>query len=197
MPAASDNGPATRVVAMHARSLDAFDQQVRAIAEDQWGAPTPCTEWDVRALVTHLVEEQLWAVPLLEGATLDEAGARVPADPLGEDPVAAWSASSAAARRAAGLPGVLERTVHLSYGDVPAPAYLAQMIMDATVHSWDLARGLGREVSLDHELVAFSWEEVQGTKAELAASGLFAAPVPVPDNADLLTRLLALVGRHP
>jgi uncharacterized protein (TIGR03086 family) len=182
---------------MHARSLDAFDRQVRAIAEGQWGAPTPCTEWDVRALVTHLVEEQLWAAPLLEGATLAEAGARVPADPLGDDAVAAWASSSAAARRSAGLPGVVERTVHLSYGDVPATAYLAQMTMDATVHSWDLARGLGHEVSLDPELVAFSWDEVQGTEDDLVASGLFAEPVPVPEDADLLTRLLAKVGRHP
>ena len=151
----------------------------------------------MRALVTHLVVEQLWAVPLLEGATLAEAEGRVPADPLGDDAVAAWTGSSQAARRAAGLPGVLERGVHLSYGDVAAPAYLAQMTMDATVHSWDLAQGLGRDVSLDPELVAFCWDEVSGTEDELAQSGLFADPVPVPEGADLLTRLLAKVGRHP
>src|ERR687893_740808 len=60
-------------------TLDARELYRRASAEftarvhrvgDRWTAPTPCGDWDVRALVRHLVEEERWAPPLLGGATV-------------------------------------------------------------------------------------------------------------------------------
>ena len=68
----------------------AFGSVVHRVGADQWSSPTPCTEWDVRALVNHLVYEQLWATPMLEGTTVDEAGDRFDGDLLGSDPVSAW-----------------------------------------------------------------------------------------------------------
>ena len=51
------------------RSLFGFTQRVAQVRPHQWSVPTPCVEWDVRALVNHLVGENLRTVPLLEGAT--------------------------------------------------------------------------------------------------------------------------------
>ena len=64
-------------------TLDARELYRRASAEftarvhrvgDRWSAPTPCADWDVRTLVRHLVEEELWAPPLLGGATIGRQG---------------------------------------------------------------------------------------------------------------------------
>ena len=52
----------------------AFGERVHAVAEDQWHAPTPDTEWDVADLVGHLIEEHRWAAPLLHGHDLEAAG---------------------------------------------------------------------------------------------------------------------------
>jgi len=60
---------------------------VAAIENDQWLDPTPCAEWSVRELVNHVVAEELWAAPLLRGATVLEVGSQFDGDVLGEDPL--------------------------------------------------------------------------------------------------------------
>ena len=67
-----------------------YEEAVHQIREDQWHMPTPCTEWDVRALMQHLVNEQLWVPPLLEGKTIEQVGDAFDGDNLGNDPVGAW-----------------------------------------------------------------------------------------------------------
>ena len=63
-----------------------FGSCLEGVADDQWSSPTPDVEWDVRALVAHLVDEQLWAPPLLAGRTIEDIGDEIPSDPLGDDP---------------------------------------------------------------------------------------------------------------
>jgi uncharacterized protein (TIGR03086 family) len=79
---------------------------IDGIAADQWTAPTPCTEWNVRDLVNHLVGMNLVFVALLEESPMPERGA----DRLGADPAGACRRSAAALQAAAGRPGVLERS---------------------------------------------------------------------------------------
>ena len=43
------------VPSLFGRSLERFGKLVHDVPADGWGSPTPCTEWDVRALVHHLV----------------------------------------------------------------------------------------------------------------------------------------------
>ncbi|NYI04138.1 TIGR03086 family metal-binding protein [Allostreptomyces psammosilenae] len=180
----------------HDAALNAFGRLVHAVPRDGWHAATPCTEWDVRDLVNHLVAEQLWVPPLLKGATLAEVGDRYEGDVLGDDPVAAWDHAAAGALAAFGHPGALDRQVQLSYGLTSAAAYCAQMTADAVVHSWDLARGIGADDSLDPDLVRFTLREMEPYADSLSGSGLFARPLSVPADADPQTRLLAMVGRR-
>jgi uncharacterized protein (TIGR03086 family) len=182
--------------ARHRRAIDGFGERVHAVGPDQWDRPTPCGEWDVRALVNHLVVEQLWVPPLLDGLGIDEIGDRFDGDQLGGDPVEAWDAAAGAALAAFAAPDALEAEVELSYGSQPAPAYLREMTADALVHTWDLARGIGADDTLDPELVELALAWVEDRADELQASGLFDPPVPVPDDADAQTRLLAALGRR-
>ena len=163
----------------------------------QWAAPTPCTRWDVRRLVNHLASEQLWVPPLLGGATVRQVGSRFDGDVLGGEPAAAWDSAASAARAAFAEPGALDREVHLSYGNRPARDYLREMTADAAVHAWDLARALGVDEALDPELVRAVLVQTEPYADQLAASGLFEPPVPVPDGADPQTRLIAMYGRTP
>ena len=120
---------------------------------DQWAAPTPCPDWDVRALVNHIVGEDLWTVPLMEGATIEEVGDRFDGDLLGDDPVAAARGAADAATIATGSGVVAGRTVHLSFGDTPAEEYAYQLAADHLVHGWDLAAAVGGDRQFDPELV--------------------------------------------
>jgi uncharacterized protein (TIGR03086 family) len=181
----------------HGRALEEFGRRVHQVRPDQWSCATPCSDWQVRGLVNHLVVEQLWVPPLMAGQTVGEVGDRLDGDQLGDDPVRAWDEAAAAAHAAFAADGAMEATVHLSYADRPGREYCMEMIFDAVVHAWDLARALEVDEKLDPELVEQVYAMAESQGDVLVGSGLFGAAVPVPDGADQQTRLIGLTGRTP
>jgi uncharacterized protein (TIGR03086 family) len=186
----------TDLLELQQRATDGFGRRVGAVNDEDWDRPTPCTDWSVRTLVNHLVYEDLWAPHLARGETIEQVGDRYEGDQLGADPKAAWRAASTGALAAFREPGALDRTVHLSYGDEPAPGYLAQLVTDHLIHAWDLARGIGADDALDPEVVSWAWEAIQPQEQMVRQSGLFGEKIDVPGDADDQTRLLGFVGRR-
>lgn len=183
------------VVALHRRACAEFDARVRRIGPTQWSDPTPCSDWDVRALVNHIVYENLWTAPLLEGKTVAEVGDRFEGDVLGEEPVASWErAVSEAGAAVAGTP--MERTVHLSFGDFPADFYVAQLFADHLIHAWDLAKAIGDDDALDAELVAACAQWYAGMEQAYRESGAVAERPDAAGERDPQTELLAAFGRN-
>lgn len=142
------------LVTLYHRTVERWADCVCAVPDDQWSAPTPCSDWDVRALVNHLTGEDLWTVPLLAGSTIEEVGDRFDGDVLGDDPIgtaveAAKAATTAVAER-------LRRggTVQLSFGETDVAEYVWQLAADHLVHSWDLSCALGADRHLDPAVVA-------------------------------------------
>ncbi|MEV0677637.1 TIGR03086 family metal-binding protein [Actinosynnema sp. NPDC050436] len=185
------------LIEAHGRAMTEFDARVRRVRPDQWGLRTPCAEWTVHDLVTHLVQEQLWAPELLAGCTVEQVGDRFDGDLLGDDPVRAWVLAAAAAREAWISPKALIRPVHLSSGRATSEEYGWQMALDLGVHAWDLAQAIGADSRLDPDLARTLLEYAREHHAEFAGSGIFADPVPVPDDASDQDHLLALLGRTP
>jgi len=185
------------VRALHRRAVQGFDARVGAIQDDQWGAPTACSDWDVRGLVNHLVYENVWTPEMFAGRTVTEVGDRFEGDLLGDDPGRAWADSARVAVAAIADEGALDRIVHLSFGDFPGRDYAMQLFADHLIHTWDLARGTGGDERLDPELVeacdAWFAPAVEQAYRSAAATG---PAVEVPDDADLQTRLLARFGRR-
>ncbi len=192
MPASARPDPAE----LHRRATESFAARVAGVGDDQWGLPTPCSDWDVRALVNHLVYENRWTAPLVEGATIAEVGDRFEGDLLGDDPKGAWAASASEATSAVLVPGAVERTVHLSFGDTPGGEYAMQLAADLLVHGWDLARATGGDEKLDPELVAAVAAWFEANESHYRRAGAIAARPPVPPGADQQTVLLAAFGRR-
>jgi len=186
----------TDLVELYGRSVELFGPLVAAVG-DRWAAPTPDTEWDVRALVNHVLNENLWAPPLLAGMTLAEVGDRFDGDQLGDDPVATWEAAAAASVASIGEAGALERTVHVSFGDISGREYVSQLTCDHLIHGWDLARAIGADETLDPELVDFVYEFLAPQVDGWRSAGVFGPKVDVPAGADRQSVLLALTGRDP
>jgi uncharacterized protein (TIGR03086 family) len=185
------------LVALFRRNADQFGRRVDAIGDDQWTAPTPCSEWDVRTLVNHVVGEQLWAPPLMGGQTIADVGDRYDGDVLGSDPKATWRNAIAPSIESFAAPGALDGTVHLSYGDEAAAEYLVQMVTDLAVHGWDLARAIGADETIDPETATLLWESWSPREDMIRGSGVFGDKVDTPADADAATRLLGLMGRNP
>ena len=157
-----------------------------------WDAPTPDIGWSVRDLAAHVIEEQQWVPYLLSGSTLSQAKRKLA--PLGDDLFAEWRLYSLGAGVAWHnvAPGTI---VDLSRDRVPAEDYLRELVSDVTIHTWDLARAIGASEELDPALIDAVWTVFEPQQETLAASGLYAAPVPLPDDAPLQSRLLAVTGR--
>jgi uncharacterized protein (TIGR03086 family) len=180
----------------HRRALDATGAYVAAIGPGQWSAPTPCSEYDVRALVTHIVSGNLWAAELMAGRTIEEVGDALDGDVLGDEPVTAYRASAESAAAAFEQPGAMEAPAAVSYGPVPGRVYAGHRFLDVLVHGWDVAVATGQDAALDPELVEACWEVAAPQADMLRGSGMFGESAPaVPHDADLQTRLLALLGR--
>jgi len=178
-------------------AAEEFGKKVRQIKDDQWGDPTPCTEWNVRALVNHLVYELRWAVPLLQGTTIADVGDQFEnKDLLGEDPEVTWAEAQAAAIAAASAPQALEGSVHLSYGDRAGDYYVAEVTTDLIVHGWDLAKGIRADTSIDDETAAWAYGDL-APKLSGGRMGAFAPEVAVAEGADPASKLIAFTGRDP
>jgi uncharacterized protein (TIGR03086 family) len=186
----------TGVVELHALAVEAFRSLVQSVPVESWSGPTPCADWDVRALVNHVANEELWTVPLLEGRTIAEVGDRFDGDLLGAEPALTVDTAAKAAVAAFEEPGAPDRTVHLSFGDTPASEYAMQLIADHVIHGWDLAAAIGSDTQIDEGLVAVltGW---YADRADLyRGAGLVAQPPAVAVGSPQ-DQLLVAFGRDP
>lgn len=174
--------------------LATLEPLVAAVGSAQWDAATPCADWDVRALLNHVVRGNLLYVAALAG----QEGPGRDADALGDDPVAAYQTSAADVVAAFRAPGALERPVTVPFGTVPGEMALHLRIVEVLAHGWDLARATGRTISFPDDLVE---QEIGFTRQALPMippeRTPFARSHPVADDAAPLDRLVALLGRDP
>lgn len=183
------------VIDRYRRAASAYGQHVHQIGAHQWHQPTPCSEWEVRALVNHLVGENLWAVELFAGHTVTSVGSKFDGDLLGDDPVRVWDRSAAAALAAIETPGAMESKVHLSFGDFSGAEYTDQLFADMLVHGWDLARAIGAEERLDADLVDACATWFAGWEDGYRSAGVIGSAQEGADS-DPATALLGAFGRN-
>ncbi len=160
---------------IYLRSVDYFTERVGTVKDDLWGDPTPCADWDVRALVNHITYEDLWTVPLMRGSTIEEVGDRFEGDVVGADPVNA--SRTAAGDAVAAVNDELPKggTVHLSFGETPKDEYVMQLAADHLIHGWDLAVAIGGDTSMDDDIVAAMAEWFDANEAGYRGAGAIRA----------------------
>ena len=213
-PALDDGGaPDTRPLLYSA--LGTLDRTVAAVRPDQLPLATPCDDYDVRALLAHVltVIERVARV----GAGEDPFGfAETTPDQVGPDcGLSAWRAAAARARAAWADDRSLERIVTLPWMTAPGRAVAVVYVSELSVHTWALARAPGPAPDFDDEAVGAA---LAGMRMALPAEGRndvltgvrdrmpeeerrlvvpFDDAVPVPDDAPLIDQLVAWCGRRP
>ncbi|WP_282693130.1 TIGR03086 family metal-binding protein [Streptomyces sp. CC208A] len=157
------------------------------------GAPTPCAEYDVRALLNHLFSV---VVNFQALAAKQEADFSTTPDRVAEP---GWRGEFAAETRrlveAWAAPGAEEGTAGAM--GLPARTVGSMVLLDLTVHGWDLARATGREFVPDPVVVAGLADEVERMAPMARKMNVFAEAVDLPAGASALERLLATTGRDP
>ena len=180
-------------IAMCQRTLEDAERLVASLRPDELSKPTPCSEWNVRQLLDHMIGVN-WA---FAGALGAQPPAGAGASPSGDDPAAAYSASARAALAAWRSPGALERTLNLPFGQLPGARAIGFNIGDQLTHTWDLAKATGRDRTLDPEACAVVLEQVQQAIGRDARGPgrPFGPEMPCPEDAPLSDRLAAFLGR--
>ncbi|MEZ5323242.1 MAG: TIGR03086 family metal-binding protein [Microthrixaceae bacterium] len=178
-----------------ARAQQIASGVLAAVGPDQLDAATPCAEWDVSALIDHLVGAQHWARSAVEGVEMSETGE----GSSGGDFGAAFDAAATRCLAAFEEPGALDRTVDVGMGEMPAGALLGLAVTDTFVHAWDLARATGQATDLDPELAGqiLTTSRAHIEPAFRSEDGkVFGLEQPAPSDADTATRLAAFLGRR-
>jgi uncharacterized protein (TIGR03086 family) len=179
------------------RADDGFTQRLAVVGPHQWTVPTPCAAWDVRALVNHVVGANRRYTMLLDGATADDVDTTRVADHLGNDPVASFVTTAAELHAALRQPGALARTAQHPVGERTGAQLLDMRVLDIAVHTWDLARAVGTDETLDPDVVAFALT-LQPILETGRQRGSFAPPPGAnPADTSPQARLLHLSGRQP
>lgn len=173
---------------------------VAGIGADQWDAPTPCTDWNVRMLLNHLVAGNILTAAVLGGAELpppEERARLSQVDRLGTDPLAASRQSLEDLIEAFEQPGVLERVHPSPVGQVPGAALVHLRTTETLVHGWDLARATGQPPDFPEALAEqeLAFTQANVGRARTGPGGPFGAPRPVDEDAPAIDRLAALLGR--
>ncbi|HTR91079.1 MAG TPA: TIGR03086 family metal-binding protein [Trebonia sp.] len=198
-----------------ARAVAQTESIIAAVREDQAGLPTPCAEWDVRTLVSHmtgvvirvaLVGEGADALSVSPFAELADSPAGDPAGNPPGNPAATPAPSWAAGYRAAVAradaawadDAKLDAMFAVPWGKVPGRVALAGYVREVLAHGWDLAEATGQETELDQELGGFA---LAVAKRSLRADGRDGIPfgpvVEVPAGAGTYAQLAAWLGRTP
>lgn len=166
------------MVGQHRRACDGFARAVSA-ASGHWDAPSPCTDWDARAVVEHVIgfHDVLLLKPL-------DAKPTRPKD----DPPARWAVTVEALFSALARPQAL---------DPQRESLLGVLTTDVLIHTWDVSKAIGIDVVLDAELCQIGFERARENQDRLAASDMFGPPVAVAADAGIQDRLLGVFGRDP
>lgn len=175
------------------RAASAAQAVVDNLSPEQFALPSPCTEWDVRGVLNHLVFGNLMAHAGVRGVA--PPGDRS-ADHLGADPKAAFAHSVSACRAAFGEPGALDRVVRTPLGDQPASFYVHMRINELIAHGWDLAAATGQSTDLAPDLAERALAMWHSRMAAMPRAGSpFGPEQPAPPDATAADRLAAFLGR--
>jgi uncharacterized protein (TIGR03086 family) len=179
------------------RAQREFARRVARVRPSDLSLPTPCPEWDVAALIRHVVGADRAYVAIMRGGSVEDFARVASATDLSERPAADFEASSAELLEEMGRPSELDRIVHHPIGDIPVLQLLGMRVTDWTVHGWDLARAIGGEERIDPGLAEALLKRTQARGDALYATGYFRRGPGVPGNASPQAQLLDLLGRDP
>jgi uncharacterized protein (TIGR03086 family) len=178
------------VAERYGRLAGEFADAVAAVPDDRWSSPSPCEGWTARDVVEHVCSTQ----GLFLGFVGEAAGQ---GPPVADDPVGAWRAASAPVVARLADPARASATFDGFFGQTSFESAIDRFAnFDLVVHRWDLARAAGLDDRIDDADAQRVLDGVSAFGPALYSAGVCAQAVDVGPDADVTTRMLAVVGRR-
>ena len=176
---------------LYERAVAGTRKVLANVQPDQWGNATPCSEWNVRQVVNHIVGAANRIATLLQGQAFERQE-----DYVGNDPLAAFDEATRAAIDVAKQPGALDQSVTLRT-ETPAELFVSNQFLDMLVHGWDIAASTGYDRTIDPELAEECWAYTQLMLDRFRGGTAFAQPHEVKPESSIQDKLLGALGRDP
>lgn len=151
------------------------------ITPEQMSASTPCSEWDVAAVLEHTIG--------VVGAFSGAVGGKSAPEGAGFSEVAAgamegWRSFD------------LNSSIDFPQPGTPGVAVAGIALMDVCGHAWDLAKATGQSTSLGDDLAEAAMAAAQMIVSDELREGRFDPAVDAP-GANKSDQFAAYLGRHP
>ncbi|MEU1442788.1 MULTISPECIES: TIGR03086 family metal-binding protein [Streptomyces] len=184
---------------LYTRATEQIAALVATVRPEQLAGPTPCAEFDVRTLLSHIAGGTRRIAVV--GAGGDGMAVRPFLDGVEDD---RWSAAydevRTEVRKSWADDARLDALVTVPWGEAPGRIALSGYVMEAVTHTWDLSESLGRPLVLDPELAEFALgiaRRVLPDERRDDEELPFDSAVPAPEGADAYGRLAVYLGRRP
>jgi uncharacterized protein (TIGR03086 family) len=185
---------------LHGRVMRQSVDVVGLIKDDQWELPTPCTEWEVRGLVEHMILDNRGFAAAARGEAIDRAvwTEKSFGPDLREEYARSASLVAEAFKQPVAqfwLPRINDAITY------PAAQAISFHLLDYLIHSWDVAAAIGHQVRFDEDLVTAVREigdrEVPNGANRLRVGASFQPPREPRAGESAQDRLLRTLGRSP
>jgi uncharacterized protein (TIGR03086 family) len=181
------------------RACASTERVIEGVEPEQYGLPTPCVDWDVRALLNHVLGTLSLGTALLgdSASEVEMMPGELPrVDLVGDDPVKRYRLGVETLLAAAGG-DALSRSHSTPLGEMPGAMLGGFTTLDIAVHGWDLAKATGQRVTLEPDLA----EEILGfarqTITDATRAPRIGPEIRADENASTTDQLMAYLGRHP
>ena len=172
---------------------------VAGVKANQLGSPTPCSEWNVQALINHNLRVQAFVNTVLIGAPGDISQIfNVVNEPIPTEGAEAVYTANTDAVLATIKSMSMETVLETAFGPMPAGNYLMIPFVDLVVHKWDLAKATNQSTDIDSGLAEVCLNYLKGLfQGGRLGPEFFADEVNIPSAASVQDQLLGIAGRQP
>jgi uncharacterized protein (TIGR03086 family) len=182
-------------------AADRLARLLQAVPDGSMGAPTPCPDLSLGALIDHVGG----FVKVFAASARKEVGELTapPPDPRADNLEPGWrarmTADLSALADAWDAPDAWEGMTQAGGQDLPGAMAGRIALDELVVHGWDIARAIGQPFDCD----AATLDEVESTVQQVRGGndgdipGVFGPVAAITDDADALERVLSLTGRNP
>lgn len=186
-----DLGPAARRLA----------DLVASVSDDDLSRPTPCPAYRLGDLIDHIGGLALaFTAAASKDARHGDQGPSGDASRLGDDWRERIPRDLIALGQAWREPSAWTGVTRIAGMDAPAEMVGLTAADELAVHGWDVARATGQPYDCEPEILRGArrfLEQFVSPDAPAGPDVPFGPPRPVPDDAPLLHRVVALAGRDP
>ncbi len=183
-------------IELYEAAVQGFRQTLTRVRPAQMNSPTPCTLWNVQALIDHNLKVTGFVQGVLTGnVTTDPFASSGPLPPEGA--LAALDTGVARVLELIKAPGALAKELNTPFGRQTGAQFMFAPFLDLLIHKWDLAKATSQNTRLDRGLVEACYAGLLPMAEGMRNPQVFGPAVSVPENASLQDKLIALTGRQP